>query len=161
MRVRRRHREAILRPRLRESARRRGICALGLVGCLLVVTFAIPTAQASGHLALQSTSLNFGSVAVGQSKVINFSLKNTGNRALILSGHALLGSGFSTAEVSVRSAHLDEVWVGAENDPMWTLTRVWQLPRNSIPRRTSLCCPCSSCRRLAKRPISCWDSHSS
>ena len=26
--------------------------------------------------------------------------------------------------VSVRSAHLDEVWAGAEDDPMWTLTRV-------------------------------------
>jgi cysteine-rich CPXCG protein len=26
--------------------------------------------------------------------------------------------------VSVRSAHLDEVWVGVEDDPMWTLTKV-------------------------------------
>jgi hypothetical protein len=26
--------------------------------------------------------------------------------------------------VSVRSVHLDEVWVGVEDDPMWTLTRV-------------------------------------
>ena len=26
--------------------------------------------------------------------------------------------------VSVRSAHLDGVWVGVEDDPMWTLTRV-------------------------------------
>jgi hypothetical protein len=30
----------------------------------------------------------------------------------------------ANSNVGVRSAHLDEVWAGAEDDPMWTLTRV-------------------------------------
>jgi hypothetical protein len=84
---------------MRLFSRRATIRSLELVCCLLIGTFAVPVTRASGYLTVQSTSLNFGNVVVGNMQAINVSLKNTGSSALILSGHALIGAGFSTSGI--------------------------------------------------------------
>jgi len=92
-------RRPILWPGIREFSPRTVVCALAILWPLVFVTLAAPAARASGLLVVQPSSLNFGNVGVGQSSIINVSLKNTGNSALILSGHAISGRGFSTSGI--------------------------------------------------------------
>ena len=56
-------------------------------------------APATGDLTVSPSALNFGNVVVGQSQIVKITLKNSGNSALILSGHSLNGVGFSTSGI--------------------------------------------------------------
>jgi hypothetical protein len=74
---------------------------LPLVVLLNALLFAVspPRAQATGELTVSLSALKFGNVVVGQSQTIKVALKNSGKSALILSGHSLNGTGFSTSGI--------------------------------------------------------------
>ena len=48
---------------------------------------------------MSSRALRFEDVVVGQSQIIKITLKNSGNSAIILSGHSLNGVGFSMSGI--------------------------------------------------------------
>jgi hypothetical protein len=68
-----------------------------------------PRAQA-GALTASPNALNFGNVVVGQSQITKIMLKNSGTSALILSGGAIGGTGFSLTGISYPQT----LGVGAE-----------------------------------------------
>ncbi|MGB7727463.1 MAG: choice-of-anchor D domain-containing protein [Candidatus Acidiferrum sp.] len=65
----------------------------------LLFAAAPPRAQAKGELVVSSRALRFEDVVVGQSQIIKITLKNSGNSAIILSGHSLNGVGFSMSGI--------------------------------------------------------------
>ena len=69
---------------------------LPLAVLLSALLFAVvpPRAQATGQLTVSTSVVNFGNVAVGQTQILQITLKNSGNAALVLSGHLLRGIGF-------------------------------------------------------------------
>jgi hypothetical protein len=69
---------------------------LPLAVLLNALLFAVvpPRAQATGQLTVSTSVVNFGNVAVGQTQILQIMLKNSGNAALVLSGHLLVGPGF-------------------------------------------------------------------
>jgi hypothetical protein len=66
----------------------------------LLFAVAPKCAQATGELTVSSSALTFGNVVVGQSEIIEITLKNSGDSALILSGHYLKGVGFHSSGIT-------------------------------------------------------------
>jgi Abnormal spindle-like microcephaly-assoc'd, ASPM-SPD-2-Hydin len=69
-----------------------------LVVLINALFFAVvaPHAQAAGQLSVSPSVVNFGNVVVGKTQTINIRLTNSGNSALILSGHTIRAAGFHT-----------------------------------------------------------------
>src|ERR1700757_3686741 len=62
---------------------------------------AAPRAGASGQLAVQPASINFGNVSVGRTSTITVTLSNTGSSTVTLSGDTLTGTGFKLSGITL------------------------------------------------------------